>query len=72
MVVLQHAGAGSLATARSACVDWDNGSFFCAANNVYRPILDRQRGEWPETLVKHQHHLLHCFLSLKVMFSVEL
>jgi hypothetical protein len=24
--------------------------FFCAANDVSHPILDRQRGAWPETL----------------------
>ena len=27
--------------------------FFCAANDVSHPILDRQRGEWPETLYKY-------------------
>jgi hypothetical protein len=27
--------------------------FFCAANDVSHPILDRQRGEWPETLSRH-------------------
>jgi len=25
--------------------------FFCAANDVSHPILVRQRGEWPETLI---------------------
>ena len=45
--------SGPLATTHCACVDWDSGSFFCAAGSVYRPIRARERLERPQALSAH-------------------
>jgi TldD protein len=48
--------------------------FFCAANDVSHPILDRQRGEWPETLSRHSavKHVQYYSATTKYYFNLGL